>query len=97
MDHFTELLKHYVEQNPPASGDAQAVVHQLFWAYIESNRMDYEKLNRLYEDLRRRIDLPPREYDQVLYTISDMNLEYGKHAFTEGLKVALVLFHEFFT
>ena len=91
MNSIAELLKHYVEQNPPACGDAQVVVDKIYWAYMESNRMDSEKINRLYDDLRVRINLPLREYDEVLYTISDLNLEYGRYAFMEGLKVGIVL------
>lgn len=97
MDDLAELLRDYVAQNPPACGDAQAVVDKIYWAYMESNRMDGERINRLYEDLRARINLPLREYDEVLYTISDLNIEYGRHAFLEGLKVGLVLLHELST
>ena len=91
MNSITELLKLYVDQNPPACGDAQVVVDKIYWAYMESNRMDSEKINKLYDDLRVRIKLPLREYDEVPYTISDLNLEYGRHAFMEGLKVGILL------
>lgn len=58
--------------------------------------MDSGKLDKLYEDLRARIKLPSREYDEVLYTISDLNLEYGRQAFMEGLKVGILLMQNTF-
>lgn len=91
MDRLAKLLKDYVAQNPPTCGDMQVVVDKIYWAYMETNRMDSEKINKLYDDLRVRINLPLREYDEVLYTIGDLNLEYGRHAFMEGLKVAILL------
>ena len=94
MNSLAGLLKDYVVQNPPACGDAQAVIDKIYWACMESNRMDGERINRLYKNLRAQIKLPQREYDEVLYTISDLNIEYGRHAFSEGLKVGLVLLHE---
>lgn len=41
-----------------------------------------------------QINLPLREYDEVLYTISDLNLEYGRQAFSEGLKVGMLMMQE---
>lgn len=96
MNSLAELLKDYAVQNPPACGDAQAVVDKIYWAYMESNRMDSGKLDKLYEDLRARIKLPSREYDEVLYLISDLNLEYGRQAFMEGLKVGILLMQNTF-
>ena len=96
MSSLAELLKDYVSQNPPACGDAQTVVDRIYWAYMESNRMDSKKLDDLYEKLRSQINLPLREYDEVLYTIGDLNLEYGRHAFMEGLKVGMLLMQDAF-
>lgn len=96
MSNLAELLKDYVSQNPPACGDAQTVVDRIYWTYMESNRMDSKKLDDLYEQLRTQINLPLREYDEVLYTIGDLNLEYGRHAFMEGLKVGIVLLNGLF-
>ena len=35
-----------------------------------------------------------REYDEVLYTVSSLSLEYGKIAFKEGLKIGMLLMQE---
>lgn len=43
MKRLAELLKHCVEQNPPVCGDTQTVVDKIYWAYMESNRIDSKK------------------------------------------------------
>lgn len=96
MSSLAELLKRYVEENPPACGDAQAVVDQLYWGFMENHRVDNDKTTEYYTILREQIKLPMREYDEVLYTVSSLSLEYGRIAFMEGLKVGLVLLHELF-
>lgn len=89
-----ELLKNYVEQNPPKSGDARAVADQLYWHYLENNRMDNGKISTSYAALREKAKLPPQEYDEVLYVVSDLCIEHGRLAFLEGLKIGLLLMQE---
>lgn len=91
MNRFAEYFRHYIEQNPPACGDVQAVVDQIYWAYMENNRIDNDKINECYAVLRKKVGLPLREYDEVLYIVSDLCLEHGRLAFMEGLKVGLTL------
>lgn len=91
MNRFAEYFMHYIEQNPPACGDTQAVVDQIYWAYMENNRIDNDKTNECYTALREKVGLPLREYDEVLYIVSDLCLEHGRLAFMEGLKVGLTL------
>ena len=95
MDMLAKLLKDYVAQNPPFCGDAQAIANQLYWAYMESHRSD-NKTNEHYAALRERVNLPLREYDEVLYIVNDLCMEHGRLAFMEGLKVGFVLLHELF-
>ena len=94
MDRLMKLLKDYVAQNPPACGDAQAVVDHIYWAFMENHRIDNDKTSEYYAILREQVKLPMREYDEVLYTVSSLALEYGRLAFMEGLKVGIVLLHE---
>lgn len=89
-----ELLKNYVTQIFPESGDAKAVADQLYWYYLENNRMDNEKISTSYAALREKAKLPPREYDEVLYVVSDLCIEHGRLAFLEGLKIGLLLMQE---
>lgn len=91
MSWIAELLKEYVEQSPPICGDAQAVTDRIFWAYMENCRIDNDKTNECYASLREQVKLPMREYDEVLYTVSSLCLEYGRLAFMEGLKVGILL------
>ena len=94
MKKLAQLLKSYVQQNPPNCGNAQDVVDQLYWCYMERNRIDNDKTNVCYDALRKKVNLPLREYDEVLYIVSDLCLEYGRHAFMEGLKVTMLLMLE---
>lgn len=91
MDRLAKLLKDYAAQNPPVCGDAQVVVDQLYWTYMEDHRIDNDKINQYYAALRDRVKLPLREYDEVLYIISDLCMEHGRLAFMEGLKIGMLL------
>ena len=67
---------------------------RIFWCYMESHRMDSSKVNACYAALREKVNLPPREYDEVLYIVSDLCVEHGRLAFMEGLKVSMLLMQE---
>lgn len=94
MKNLKEKIKEYVEKNLPHSGDAQAVVDQIYWAFMENHRNDNDKTSEYYAVLREQVKLPMREYDEVLYTVSSLSLEYGRVAFMEGLKIGMLLMQE---
>jgi hypothetical protein len=94
MKRLADFLKSYVEKNPPSCGNTQDVVHQLYWCYMERKRIDNDKTNACYTALREKVNVPLQEYDEVLYIVSDLCLEYGRHAFMEGLKVGILLMQE---
>ena len=94
IKNIADILKSYVDQNPPACGDAQDVVDRIFWCYMENNCVDNGKTNACYAALREKVNLPLRDYDEVLYIVSDLSLEYGRLAFMEGLKVGMLLMQE---
>lgn len=91
---IADIVKSYVVQNPPDCGNAQDVVDRIYWCYMESNRIDNSKTNDCYAALREKVNLPLREYDEVLYIVSDLCLEHGRLAFMEGLKVGMLLMQE---
>ena len=91
MEKLAKLLKDYVAQNPPVCGDAQAVTDLLYWAFMENHRSDNDKTREYYAVLREQVKLPMREYDEVLYTVSSLSMEYGRVAFIEGLKIGILL------
>ena len=91
MDRLAKLLKDYVARNPPVCGDAQAVADRLYWAFMENHRSDNDKTREYYAVLREQVRLPMREYDEVLYTVSSLSMEYGRIAFMEGLKIGMLL------
>lgn len=96
MDRLAKLLKDYVAQQPPVCGDAQAVADQLYWAFMENHRSDNDKTREYYAVLQEQVHLPMREYDEVLYTVSSLSLEYGRIAFMEGLKIGMLLMQNTF-
>lgn len=94
MKNLKEIVRYYAEKNPPICGDAQAVMDQLYWAFMENHRVDNDKTCEYYAILREQVRLPMREYDEVLYTVSSLSLEHGRIAFMEGLKIGMLLMQE---
>ena len=93
-ESVVEILRNYAAQDLPKCGDAQAVADQIFWHYLESGRIDNEKISACYAALREKAKLPSREYDEVLYVVSDLCIEHGRLAFLEGLKIGMLLMQE---
>ena len=96
MERLAKLLKDYVAENPPVCGDAQAVADQLYWAFMENYRSDNDKTSECYAALRKRVNLPLREYDEVLYILSDICTMQGRVAFVEGMKIGMLLMQNTF-
>lgn len=94
MKRLAELLKHYAEENLPCNGNAKDIGDRLYWYYMEHSRIDNDKTNACYAALREKVNLPLREYDEVLYIVSDLCLEHGRQAFSEGLKVGMLMMQE---
>lgn len=88
------MLGQYLDQCPPSCGNAKDVVDRIYWSFMENNRIDNGKTNSCYAALREHVRLPPREYDEMLYIVSDLCMEYGRLAFMEGLKVGMLLVQE---
>lgn len=61
---------------------------------MEHSGGDNKKINDCYTMLQEKVNLPLREYDEVLYIVSDLCLEHGRLAFMEGLKVGMLLMQE---
>lgn len=96
MKRLAKLLNDYVAQNLPVCGDAQAVADQLYWTFMENHRSDNDKTKEYYAVLQEQVKLPMREYDEVLYTVSSLSVEYGRVAFMEGLKIGMLLMQNIF-
>ena len=94
MKTTANILKSFVESNPPQSGDAKAVADQLYWNYLENNRIDNDKISSCYTALREKVNLPLRDYDEILYIVSDLCTEHGRLAVLEGLKIGMLLMQE---
>lgn len=89
-----EMLKSCAKENLPKSGDAQNVMDQMYWCYMECKQTDNDKIKACYAALRENVELPLWEYDEVLYIVSNLCTEHGRLAFMEGLKIGLLLMQE---
>lgn len=91
MDKLVEALQRYFRQNSPNYGDAESVIDMLYEHYTEHISVDSEKVVNQFATLRKLVNLPPKEYDQVFYAVSDLCIEHGRLAFSEGLRIGMEL------
>lgn len=91
MEKLIEVLRQHIRQNPPDYGDVDSVLDTLYWHYVEHGSTDSEKIINQFAVLRKLVNIPPEEYDQVFYVVSDLCLEHGRLAFFEGLRVGIEL------
>ena len=94
MRQFLETLKQYVREHPPDYGDGESILDVLFWHYVEHNAIDSEKIREQFVALRKMLNLPTQDFDQVFYMVSDLCLEHGRLAFGEGVKIGIALLGE---
>lgn len=94
MKDYTQMLKRYLEQNPPNCRDGESVLGVLYRNYTEHVSPDNKKICNLFAELRKLVNLPPKEYDLIFYVASDLCLEHGRLAFAEGLRVGIELILE---
>lgn len=87
-------MQQHIREHPPDCGDGDSVLDMLFWHYEENNAIDSEKIREQFAALREMMNLSPRDYDQVFYTVSDLSLEHGRLAFVEGVKIGIALLNE---
>lgn len=91
MEKLVETLQQYFSQNPPAYGGAESVLDILYGYYIEHGSSDNEKIMNQFATLRALVDLPPQKYDPIFYVVSDLCIEHGRLAFSEGLHMGIQL------
>ena len=94
MEKLVETLQQYFSQNPPDYGDAESVLGILYEYYMEHGHSDSEKIMSQFTALRALLDLPPQKYDPILYMVSDLCMEHGRVAFSEGLRMGIQLADE---
>lgn len=94
MEKLIEVLQKHFAQNPPAYGGAESVLDILYGYYIEHGSSDNEKIMNQFATLRALVDLPPQKYDPIFYVVSDLCIEHGRLAFSEGLHMGIQLADE---
>ena len=93
MKRIVDTIKQQIEASPPNDKET-SLLDTLYWYYVENNRVDNATIKQLYERLRQLICLSEKDYDNILYTIGDMNLEYARLAFHAGLQFGFQLMQE---
>ena len=91
MEKLVEILQQYFAQDPPSYGDAESVLGILYEYYMEHGSSDSEKIASQFAVLRALVDLPPQKYDPIFYAVSDLCLEHGRLAFSEGVRMGMEL------
>ncbi len=87
-------LNNYFARHPPNLGNAESILDAMFWAYAESNPVNNDTIRKDYAKLREAWKLPPQEYDEILYIISDLCTEHGRLAFQDGIRVGMLVMQE---
>lgn len=88
------MLKEYVEQNLINYGEVESVLEILFWYYAEHGGLDSKQIADQFDVLRKLVNFPPKEYDNVFNVVSDLCLEHGRWAFREGMRLGMLLMCE---
>ena len=94
MKDLARQLDTYFEQNPPNLGNAESILDAIFWSYTESNPVNSEAIRMDYAKLRDAWKIPPQEYDEILYIVSDLCTEHGRLAFQDGIRVGMLIMQE---
>lgn len=91
MEKLVETLQQHFAHNPPDYGDAESVLGILYEYYMEHGSSDSEKIMSQFATLRALVNLPLQEYDPIFYVVSDLCMEHGRLAFSEGLRMGMEL------
>lgn len=86
MQRYWKVLLCYFKQDPPNHGDAESVLHLLYWHYAEFNPIDNQKIRDGFAKLRDQFPhLSMQEFDPIFTTVSDLCVEHKQLAFLEVL------------
>lgn len=95
LKEMAEVLRQYFEKQSPVNyGGADTILDALFWLYIEHNSLDCDVVKAQFAKLREYLKLPPQEYDEVFYIVSDLCILHSRSAFTEGIRLGFQLRNE---
>lgn len=94
MKETIRLLADYFQKHPPSLGDEESILDSLFWLYTENNNPDSKAIIEQFKKLRKYLNLPPEEYDEVFYIVTSLCIEHGKQTFRSGFGLALALVEE---
>ena len=100
MQSFAEALKTYTRNHPfdAGSGDAEAVLDQLYQAYSESHESDPPEISEGFKELECFLEsLPLSDNNAVFNLCYRLCTVYEANAFRHGLLYGAHLMQELFT
>ena len=95
MKKYFEILKAYVEVNPPNFGDGESVLTMLYECYNENNPYDNEQIKADFNELYRQMNgMPLREMDNIVFPVCRLCRDHEKAGFIEGIRLGILLAQE---
>ena len=95
MKKYFDMLRSYVEQNPPNCGDADSVLGMLYECYNENSPYDNEQIRADFNELYQQMNgMPLREMDKIIYPVCKLCRDHEKAGFIEGIRLGVLLTQE---
>ena len=100
MQSFAEALKAYTRNHPfdAGSGDAEAVLDQLYQAYSESHESDPPEISNGFKELESFLESLPLDDNNAVFSLCcRLCTAYERKAFHDGLLYGANLMQELFS
>ena len=97
MDHYVNMLKAYLLENPSPSGNCQAnsLLGMLYCCYFQCHNIENEQIKNHFDSLDSITSkLSAEESDQIFNISAALCEKYQQEAFCQGLLVGFRLFQE---
>jgi len=95
MKSYFEVLKTYIEQNPPNYGDAESILGMLYECHNEHNPYDNEQIKADFNALYQQMNgMPLQEMDQIIYPVCRLCRDHERAGFVAGVKIGIQLANE---
>lgn len=93
MKPYFEVLKAYIDQNPPHDGES--ILEMLYDCYNENHPYDNEQIKADFHALYEAMNgMPLREMDKIIYPVCTLCRDHERAGFVEGVKMGIRLVTE---
>lgn len=95
MKSLFDVLKTYVEQNPPNFGDGESALGIFYECYNENSPYNNEQIKTDFNELHQQMNgMPLREMDKIVYPVCKLCRDHEKAGFIEGIRLGVLLAQE---